>query len=111
MSEELGDQRPRLLTGVLAHLACLLLEQGELFDGALKVVLSRVSSQNLRCSLDISVVSGYLGEQFCLGDLLVDLLGKVLVGLERGVRHLGRLMMAMIIMEWTKGCAGGLDKD
>lgn len=87
------NQRPRLLTGNLAHLTCLLLEQGELFDGPLEVVLAGVSSQNIRPSLNMSVFFGYLSEQFCLGDLLVDLLGEVLVGLERGARHLGRLMM------------------
>lgn len=38
---------------------------------------------------------GYLSKQFCLGNLLVDLLGKVLVGLERGVRHLGWLLVGM----------------
>lgn len=92
-SEQLETQRPRVLTANPAHLACLLLQQGELFDGPLKVVLAGVSSQNIRPSLNKSVSFGYLSEQFCLGDLLVDLLGKVLVGLERGVRHLGRLMM------------------
>lgn len=50
-SEQIGTQEPRMLMGNLAHLACLLLEQGELFDGPLKVVLSRVSGRNIGAPL------------------------------------------------------------
>ena len=53
---------------------------------------------------------GYLSKQFCLGDLLVDLLGEVLVGLKRGVRHLGRLKMGIMTMARMKGCGCGLDE-
>lgn len=57
----------------------------------------------------ICTAGSYLSKQLCLGNLLVDLLGKVLVGLECGVRHVGRLVEGKITKWMDVYAAGDMD--
>lgn len=73
-----------------SYLAGLLLEEGELFDSTLEVGLENETDQRqLVIQRNLSGHSN-LSKQLRLRYLLVDLLGEILVGSQRGVGHLVR---------------------